>query len=182
QSLDGLSGVINHGATSAPGSAYDKLLVAGIPVTIATQSQGKVIIDQDTEATSPGFTRVTEDSGDQDGYWISLFKPIGLDNWTVGYLTVSAAMSSSYDRRLALRPSAPHTHEAESVLISIDGGATWQQSAVLTFTKATWDTPRRVLVKAAHDDAIEGERKVMISHSLLVTSNSQADIDAYNEI
>ena len=42
--------------------------------------------------------------------------------------------------------------------------------------------PQRVLVKAAHDDAIEGERKAMLSHSLLVQSDSQADIDAFHEI
>jgi hypothetical protein len=57
QNLDGLSSVINHGASSAPNTAYDKLLADGIAVTIATQTQGKVIIDQDREATSPGFTR-----------------------------------------------------------------------------------------------------------------------------
>ncbi|MFO7963509.1 MAG: Calx-beta domain-containing protein [Desulfobacterales bacterium] len=177
QNLDGLSAVINHGASSTD-AEYDKLLADGVAITIATESQGKVIIDQDTEATSPGLTRVTEDSGDQDGYWISLFKPTGLDDSTVAYLTVSAAASSSYDRRLPLRGS----DAAESILISIDDGVTWQSSAVMTFTATTWDTPQRVLVKAAHDDAIEGERKVMISHSLLVESDTQADIDAFNEI
>jgi hypothetical protein len=33
----------------------------------------------------------------------------------------------------------------------------------------------RCWVKAAHDDAIEGERKVMISHSLLRAESNQAD-------
>ena len=182
QNLDGLSAVINHGANSAPGTSYDKLLVDGIPVTIANQNQGKVIINQDTEITSPGFTRVTEGIVDSDGYWISLFKPDDLDSSSVAYLTVSAAVSSSYDRRLPTRNGSATDNVAESILISIDDGATWQQSAVLTFTEADWDTPQRVLVKAANDDAIEGERKVMISHSLLVESGSQDDIEAFNEI
>jgi hypothetical protein len=30
-----------------------------------------------------------------------------------------------------------------------------------------------VLVKAAHDDALEGERKVMISHSLLIVGSKR---------
>ncbi|MGC9326354.1 MAG: calcium-binding protein, partial [Candidatus Hinthialibacter sp.] len=180
QNLDGLSSVINHGASSEAGNPYDKLVVDGISVTIATPTQGKVVIDQDSETTSPGFTRVTEDSGDQDGYWISLVRPAGLDNSAKAYLTLSAAVSSSYDRRLDVR--AQGGDEAESILISIDGGGTWQSSAVLTFDASDWDVPKRVLVKAAHDDAIEGERKVMISHSLLVESDSQDDIDAFNEI
>jgi Ca2+-binding RTX toxin-like protein len=243
QNLDGLSGIINHGA-EAPGSDYDKLLVDGIQVTIATEQQGKVVIDQDRETTSPGLTQVTEDALSVDGYWLNLFRTAGLDSSAVAYLTVSAASSSSYDRRLPTRsggagdpgPAGTAPHEAESILISIDGGTTWQQSAVLTFTNlvdfelettptptvttgkivrtsdgmaykyigpasydvmttenfndssiweitdAGWDTQQQVLVKALHDDAIEGERKVMISHSLFVESNSQADIDAFDEV
>ncbi|HSC15631.1 MAG TPA: hypothetical protein VLI71_10970, partial [Gammaproteobacteria bacterium] len=189
QNLDGVSAVVNHGANRAVGSNYDNLLVDGLAVTIASETQGKVVVDQDGGG-SPGFTRVTEDSGDSDAYSISLFRPAGLHASTVAYLTVSAASSSTYDRRLPTRaaqpgdPGAPGTspHVAESLLISIDGGATWQQSAVLTFTAADWDTPQQVLVKAAHDDAIEGERKVMISHSLHVESSSQADIDAFDEV
>ncbi|HTH05783.1 MAG TPA: hypothetical protein VL916_07925, partial [Ilumatobacteraceae bacterium] len=188
QNLDGVSGVINHGATAAVGSNYANLLVDGVAVTIAGENQGKVVINQGGGA-SPGFTRVTEDSGDSDSYSINLFRPATLNSGTVAYLTVSAAGASTYDRRLPTRPALPgdpgpagtSPHVAESLLISIDGGATWQASAVLTFTSANWDTPQQIRVKAAHDDAIEGERKVMISHSLHVVG-TPADVAAFDEV
>ena len=56
------------------------------------------------------------------------------------------------------------------MLISIDGGKTWQRAAVLKFTATDWTVPQTVLVKAAHDDTLEGERKIMVSHSLMVVS------------
>jgi hypothetical protein len=68
------------------------------------------------------------------------------------------------------------------VLISIDGGATWVESAVIKFTAADWDVKRTIQVKAAHDDVMEGERKVMISHSLLVVSTSAADKAMFDEV
>ena len=58
----------------------------------------------------------------------------------------------------------------------------FNDSSIWEITDAGWDTQQQVLVKALHDDGIEGERKVMISHSLFVESNSQADIDAFDEV
>ena len=92
---------------------------------------------------------------------------------------VTAAASSSYDRRLPTRGT--DGDEAESILISIDEGATWQTSAVIKFDTTNWDSPQTVLVKAKSDDAIEGERKVMISHSLLVEGDPTV-VAAYNEV
>jgi len=186
QDLNGRSSVINHGAASVDNN-YNQLLVDGIAVTIADQTQGKVVIDETGGATS-GYTELLEDvAGFIDSYRISLIAPLtGLHNSTIGYLTVSAALSSSADRRLNTRnaindplPDAPH--EAESVLISLDG-VNYSSAAVIKFTQADWESARTVFVKAAHDDAIEGERKVMISHSLQIVSDSAADIAAYDNV
>jgi Ca2+-binding RTX toxin-like protein len=179
QDLDGRSAIINHGASSAEGSAYDKLLVDGIAVTLADQMQGKVVIDQ-----SAGYTELIEDDASSiDSYMISLVQPTGSFNATA-YLTVSAGISSSADKRMPTRSSG--TAEADSVLVSIDydettGTGTWLRAAVLKYTEADWGTQRQVWVKAAHDDAIEGERKVMVSHSLMVTGDT-AVVAAYDNV
>ena len=127
---------------------------------------------------SGGSTELVEDQIATDSYQISLFNPLNLNAATVAYLTVSAGLSSTYDRRLSKRNTgdANGPHEADSVLVSIDGGLTWVRAGVLKFTAANWAVPQTVLVKAAHDDAIEGERKVMVSHSLTVVSPSAADV------
>jgi len=180
QTLEGRTGVINHGAASTDVD-YDKLLVEGIALTIADEQQCKVVLTE-----SGAGTEVIEDSGGTDYYDVSFSIPaVDVDASTVVYVTVSAVMSSSHDRRLDMRdlgvldPEPGGPHPAESVLLSTDNGATWLPAAVLTFTKANWETPQRVWVKAAHDDAMEGERKVMVSHSLLVESDDAEDLETF---
>src|SRR5688572_30551156 len=112
QDLNGRSAVVNHGTTSTPGTSYDKLLVDGIAVTVADETQGKVVIDQ-----SGGFTELVEDDGSIDSYLVSLVAPDGAFNATA-YLTISAGISSTADRRMPLR--TPGTDLADSVLVSID--------------------------------------------------------------
>ncbi|MBD3648354.1 MAG: hypothetical protein HUJ31_13080, partial [Pseudomonadales bacterium] len=182
QTLDGRTGVINHGAASDDG-LFDKIPVNGIQITIADENTGLVVLDE-----TDGATEVTEDSGIFDSYSIYFAKPGSqIDDSTVVYITVSAVQSSTADKRRPIREygsgndvfrNSDAPHDAESVLISVDGGATWTPSAVLTFSKAdgNWDMPQEILVQAAHDDTIEGERKVMISHSLIVESDDPDDI------
>jgi hypothetical protein len=185
QDLDGRSGVIDHGAASTD-PHYNQLLVDGIALTIADEQQGRVVIDETGGSTS-GYTELMEDANGFDSYMISLVAPLaGLHNSTVGYLTVSAALPSSADRRLDTRnpgsdplPAGPHA--AESLLVSLDG-VYYSLAAVIKFTQADWSTTRKVYVKTAHDDAIEGDRKVMISHSLQVISDSAVDIAAYDNV
>jgi Ca2+-binding RTX toxin-like protein len=163
QDLDGRSAVINQGATSTVGYPYDKLLVDGVAVAIADETQGKVLITE-----TGGYTELVEDSDATDSYQISLVAPLGgVHSNTVAYLTVSAGISSSYDKRLTTPVGGD---EADSVLVSIDNGDTWQRAGVLKFTSVDWTTPQTVLVKAAHDDTLEGERKVMVSHSLMIAA------------
>jgi hypothetical protein len=172
QDLNGVSGVINHGAVS-PDTEYDKLLVDGLRLTIADERHGKVVIDE-----SDGRTELVEDDGSVDVYEVSLAVPITMVSAsTVLHITVSAPRASSYDTRRPRRntgdPGGPHA--AESVLLSVDNGATYVAAGVLTFDQSNWSSPQRVMVRAAHDDAIEGERNVEISHSIVVESNSAAD-------
>ena len=170
QDLSGRSGVINQG-TQSDDDSYDSLLVDGVALTIGDPVQGNVIITE-----TDGFTELTEDDGSIDSYTIRLARPE--DPFTAtAYLTVSAGIASSSDRRLDTRPDGSDAL-ADSVLVSIDydpegdpGNGTWVRAAVLTFNQGNWDKEQTVYVKAASDDAIEGERKVMMSHSLIVTGD-----------
>jgi Ca2+-binding RTX toxin-like protein len=80
----------------------------------------------------------------------------------VAYLTVSAALASFRDASLG----------GKSVRISLDGGATWVQSGVLRFDASNWTNARTVLVEATSDGAVEGERTVVISHSMQSNDSS----------
>jgi Ca2+-binding RTX toxin-like protein len=170
QDLSGRSGVINQGTESGD-TDYDSLLVDGVALTIGDPVQGNVIITE-----TDGFTELTEDDDSIDSYTIRLARPD--DPFTAtAYLTVSAGIASSSDKRLNTRPDDSDAL-ADSVLVSIDydpygdpGNGTWVRAAVLTFTQDDWDEEQTIYVKAATDDAIEGERKVMMSHSLVVNGN-----------
>jgi Ca2+-binding RTX toxin-like protein len=180
QDLNGRSAVVNHGATSATGSAYDKLLVDGIAVTVADPTQGKVVIDP-----TGGFTEAVEDrAGSIDSYLVSLVRPSGSFTATA-YLTVSAGIASSADRRMPTRP-AGSPELADSLLVSTDydeatGSGTWRRATVLRFDEGNWDAAQKIWVKAASDAAIEGERKVMVSHSLWVEGDA-AVVAAYDGV
>ncbi|KPJ80692.1 MAG: hypothetical protein AMJ58_07790, partial [Gammaproteobacteria bacterium SG8_30] len=183
-SLEGRSSTINHGATSDDPS-FDNLPVAGVPVTISDTPRSPVVISE-----SDGFTEVVEDeAGSFDTYLVHLFRPDDdVSASAMAYLTVSAVMSSSADRRMPARGLAPGEldpqpagpHSAQSVEISVDGGA-WTTADVITFDHDSWSDDVEIRVRALHDDAIEGERKVMISHSLLVTSDSAVDVALFDE-
>ena len=131
--------------------------------------------------SGPG-TEVTEDIGDPDFYDVSLQTPsTDVDVTTVLYLTVSAVSSSSFDKRLNKRAPAPGDtggpHDAESVEISlVSETGPWVPAGVLRFDSTNWDDSQRVWVRPIHDDAIEGERKVMVSHSIIVESDDDDDI------
>jgi hypothetical protein len=84
----------------------------------------------------------------------------------VAYINVSAVWASTSDQ----------DEQSDTILVSTDG-VNFSYHAVLTFDSATnWDSPQTIYVKAASDDAQEGERKVVISHSIL------SDNPAFNEL
>ncbi|MEH6737785.1 MAG: hypothetical protein V7695_04455, partial [Sulfitobacter sp.] len=56
--------------------------------------------------------------------------------------------------------------QADSVLVSADG-ATFADAIVLEFTAANWDVEQNVTILAVDDAASEGNRDVVISHSVI---------------
>ncbi len=164
--LRGRLGSINHGTTSGDAD-YDRLVADGVQTIIADPDQATFQIVE-----SDGETRVIEGTAVADSYTIAMqLDPATVDAGTVAFLTVSAALSSSHDRRLDKR--AGGTVDAQSILVSTNG-TDFFESLVVTFdaSQPDWNTPREIFVRAASDDAIEGERTVVVNHSLLSTNGA----------
>src|SRR5439155_25224614 len=99
-----------------------------------------------------GSTVVNEQGGTTDSFTYSLAATPNADV----YITVSAAQS----------PSEAATAGARMVLVSVDGGATFQPAAVVKFAGGTAvGTTKMVQVKAIDDAAAEGDGLVMVSTS-----------------
>jgi len=142
----GLSSVVNmttnvvdtHGDGGGHGDVES---AGGVHVSVATTSVGQIVIRE-----TQGYTRVYEQGTTIDSYTVALVtdpaKPV--------YVNVSA--------ELAVSTSVG----AKTVLVSVDGGLTWDTYGVLTFASKT---PQTVLVKAIDDSFPQGPQDVAISMS-----------------
>ena len=141
--LLGRSGVVTHGLSNGAG-------VNGVAVNVLTPSLSPVKIEP------AGAPLIAIEGGAVASYTISLTNPATLGDDPV-YLTVSAGIASSSDRRLPGR--------GQSVLVSTDG-VTFTNAVVLTFDSAKAASVFQIWVKAIDDDAAEGPRVALISHSI----------------
>ena len=68
--------------------------------------------------------------------------------------------------------------------VLIDGQTVNQpiRSLVLAFNSTNWNTPQTVYVKAVDDSVAEGQRVVVISHSVAVDSTNPTDIALFNHV
>ncbi|MCW2999090.1 MAG: type secretion target repeat protein, partial [Solirubrobacterales bacterium] len=163
-SVEGVSGTINHSVTSND-PAYNGVFAPGVRLNVAGAGTGTVIATQ-----SGGDTTVTEGSltASNDSYTLQFAaRP---STATVAYITVSAALSSSADVG------------GQSVQVSIDGNH-WFDALVLTFDTSDtggpndWDRVQTIFVHAVDDSAEEGDRIVVVSHSI---QSSNAAFDRLN--
>ncbi len=144
--LEGVSGVINHQVTSAD-LDYDNLPAAGVPLHVATAGSGQIVVQE-----SGGASVVSEAGETEDSYTLSLADTPLADV----FITVSAALS----------PSEAAALGAATLLVSVDGGLTYQSAAVLKFTAGTpAGTTKTVKVKAIDDGAPEGDGLAIVSMS-----------------
>ena len=141
EDLTGISAVMNHQVATIDEDywghtdVHDVESATGIALNVATTSVGQVIVRE-----SGGSSRVYEQGQTTDTYTISLVStPIA-----PVYVNISAASS----------PSEAAAAGARTVLVSIDGGATWQFAAVLTFAAGD-SSAKTVLVRAIDDTAPE---------------------------
>src|SRR5262249_13877618 len=151
RSLTGRSGVIENSATTTneaanllPGQSYNGLDGSGIPVSVADAVAGLVVL------TETGGNTVVSEGGLTDTYTVHLAK--APDAGATVYLTLSAADA----------PAEDFAQGSRTILISKDGGLTWSNALVLTFTAANYSTDQTITVKAIDDQAAEGTQTVMI--------------------
>ncbi|MEX0323828.1 MAG: LEPR-XLL domain-containing protein [Puniceicoccaceae bacterium] len=146
--LFGLYSVIGHNSDGSD-TDYSDIGMPGLEVLVIDPDSQLVDIDE-----PDSYTRVGE-GGLLDSYFIMLTGglPTGFD---AVYLTISAGISSTKDQSIG----------GDSVEISVDGGVTWSRAAVVTFTAANFGDLIEVEVRAIDDSGVEGERLVMISHSI----------------
>ena len=140
EDLTGISAVMNQQVSTVDTSwghsnVHDTESATGIALNVATTSVGQVIVRE-----SGGSTRVYEQGTTTDTYTVSLVS----SPTAAVYVNVSAASS----------PSEAAAAGARTVLVSIDGGVTWQFAAVLTFAAGD-SSAKTVLIRAIDDSAPE---------------------------
>ncbi|MGL6250011.1 MAG: hypothetical protein ACRC3F_03725, partial [Billgrantia desiderata] len=152
---EGRSSLVGHG-TGSLDPDYDSLLADGLPVIVADESRGAVVVEQ-----PGGHTSVVE-GGPASSWWLSLALPAdGIAEGTLVTLTVSAAMSSTNDRNRT--PAGGRS--AETVLLSLDDETYGQAINVdFVFEDGQWTPRQEIFVKAPEDDVVEGTRRVTVSY------------------
>jgi hypothetical protein len=163
-SVEGRSGFINHSAWSND-PRFNGIFVDGIGLNVADEDTGKVQVDM-----VDGDLIVDENGLLTDEFYevsLSAAKPSAA---TIAYITVSAARASLSDKDLATIGGGD---PADSILVSTDN-VNFYEAVVLTFDSAAadgsvddWMRNQKIYIKAVDDDSIEGERTVVINHSVL---------------
>ncbi|MGO0307869.1 LEPR-XLL domain-containing protein [Endozoicomonas acroporae] len=163
-SVEGRSSFVNHSVFSDDLS-YNEIFVEGISLNVASKENGAIGVDRDDGEV------VVSEGGVTDFYELQLNAPKPSDA-TIAYVTVSAARASGSDKQKT-------NGLADSVLISLDG-QTFSESLVIDYDSATnWDDATRIYIKAVDDQAAEGHREYVISHSVRSDNPDfdQLDID-----
>jgi hypothetical protein len=182
--LEGVSGTVNH-RTMSDDPRYKGLVVDGFNYNVASAEEGAVVITE-----SGGFTSVTEGGGRTavDNYFVRLARQPQPGQKV--YVTVSAARSpqEEADDTLA-NPASLQDGPGDTIWISTTAPAdpndplaadfqrfVWingvltpvaSRAVVLVFDHTDWDTDQEVFVFAVDDDRSEGDRVVVIQHSVI---------------
>ncbi|MHC4618339.1 MAG: hypothetical protein ACYTEQ_11370 [Planctomycetota bacterium] len=161
-SIEGRSGFINHSLESDD-PAYNGIFAEGIQLNVADEETGTVMVHDSGEMV------VVEDDNDgikqideEDFYTIKMAIAPPAE-WTVAYITVSAAQAAFKDEQ----------NGGKALEVSIDG-INFAPALVLTFDSAVggtidptaWAREQEIFVRGTFDEAEEGERTVVISHSV----------------
>ncbi|WP_203230655.1 calcium-binding protein [Agromyces humi] len=186
--LEGLSGAVDHIVTAPNDPGYDGLPTDGVPYNVATGEGGIVVIREHTGGTAVREGALgTEVIKSYASYTVELaVKPTANV-----YVTVSAAWSPSQEANGAdLNPAPLADGIGDTVWLCIgtadsqcDEFSEFQRhkivngvvvdengrAVVLTFTTVgdNWKTPQRVYLWAVDDPRAEGDRIVVIQHSVI---------------
>jgi hypothetical protein len=194
--LEGVSGAVDHLVTSGD-PLYDGLIVDGFDYNVASADEGIVVIDE-----TNGFTAVREGGPTPvDSYSVRLAKQLQVGE--VVYVTVSASRSpqEEMDDLLVNPPPLPNG-EGDSIWLStstpadinnpldsefqrtiILNGVSTQidsRAVVLTFDHTNWNLAQDVFVFAPDDTRAEGDRVVVVQHSVISNVVEYDAVDVRN--
>ncbi|MCB9929003.1 MAG: hypothetical protein H6844_06280 [Alphaproteobacteria bacterium] len=198
--LEGVSGAVNHIVGSEDDPLYDGLPIDGFNYNVTTDGEGLVVIDEGTD----GFTAVREGDAvrEVDSYTVKLAKPLAAGE--VVYVTVSAARSPEEERNDTLMNPAPlpngpgdtiwlstvapgdpvtpsdfqhlEPYDANgNGMIDADELLVENRAVVLRFDHTNFGTAQTVWLYAVDDTRAEGDRVVVVQHSVI---SNVADYDA----
>ncbi len=187
--LEGISGAVDHIVTSDD-PRYDGIVVDGVPYNLATPDTGVVVIKEQGTSTSVREGTTSGPITEIAYYTVTLSHAPSANV----YVTVSAAASPFEEANdtfsnptgfgltdgkadtvwlcVATGPMVPgecstmadfQRHYVVNGEVVDEAG----RAAVLTFTPGTWNAAQRVYVRAVDDTRSEGDRKVVIQHSVI---------------
>lgn len=187
--LEGVSGAMDHRVISAD-PLYNGLVVDGFDYNVASSQEGIVVIEE-----SAGFTSVREGGGTTavDSYTVRLAKALAAGQ--VVYVTVSASRTTQEEEDDSFANPAPLPNgKGDSIWLSttppgavvedadfqrdvLIGGPpatkVANRAVVLKFTAGDLG-PKTVYVYAPDDTRAEGDRVVVVQHSVI---SNNADYD-----
>ena len=188
--IEGVSGAVDHLVTSDD-PLYNGLIVDGFDYNVATADEGIVVITE-----SDGFTAVREGGPTPvDSYTVRLAKELAVGE--VVYVTVSAARSPQEEADdLLVNPDSLPNGEGDSIWLStsspaditdpldtefqrkitVNGVTTYidNRAVVLTFDHTNWYDAQEIFVFAPDDTRSEGDRIVVVQHSVI------SNVDEYD--
>ena len=177
--LRGASGILNHQVRSND-LGYDGLLAPAIDLSVASGGEGAVVIEES------GGTTIVREGGpvEVDSYTVRLAMAPAAG--TLVYVTVSAARSpqeekdGGADTLWVRRAGDPATFTRP---VTVDGVVQQvpNRAVVLVFDSSNWNTAQEVFVKAVDDLVGEGERVVVVSHSVAAAVVGAGDAAAQAE-
>ncbi|MDQ0612685.1 hypothetical protein QF046_000326 [Microbacterium sp. W4I4] len=186
--LEGISGAVDHIVLSDD-PRYDGIVVDGVPYNFATPGSGVVVIKESGSSTSVREGTTGGPITERDYYTVELsHAPTGSV-----YVTVSAALSPDEEARDTFHNPTGYgltDGPADTIWVCVDTFPYGDQcitasdfqrhylrngvivdeagrAVVLTFDAANWNTPQRVYVRAYDDLRSEGDRTVVVQHSVI---------------
>ncbi len=186
--LEGISGAVDH-IVRSDDPRYDGIVVDGVPYNLATPDAGVVVIKELGTSTSVREGTTTGPIKEINHYTVELSHAPTAEV----YVTVSAAHSPDEEARDTFdNPTGFGLTDgmADTIWLCVDTAPYGDQcnsmadfqrhyvrngvvvneagrAVVLTFAWTNWNTPQRVYIRAYDDPRSEGDRVVVVQHSVI---------------
>ena len=168
---NGTSGFINHSVSSAD-LEYNGIFAPGVPVSVASQTAGQVIINQ-----IAGGTTVTQDgpSGTNQTTYTMALGITPSTPTTVWYITVAAAPDPSLDGGSSLELSSDGVHWSSALVLTFD-------AAAAAGSATDWNRTQTIFVRAISTTVRAGDQTIEIMSSVFSTTAVTTGLAGFNDI